>query len=115
MIKEPYILPVTCRPNQTFKARIVVDQENIELTIHLNFREVCGYWTMDLLDKEGQMLLSNAPLIKADDPADNMLYQFDYLNLGYLIVREVNNTGVEYPGATQLGTDFLLVWGSNDE
>lgn len=115
MIKEPYILPVTCRPNQTFKTKIVVDKENIELTIHLNFREVCGYWTMDLLDKEGKMLLSNAPLIKADDPADNLLYQFDYLSLGYLMIYEANNTGAQYPGATQLGTDFLLVWGSSHE
>ena len=36
MIKDPYVLPVTGRPNQTFKTKIIVDDQNIELTINLN-------------------------------------------------------------------------------
>lgn len=115
MIKDPYILPVTSQPNQTFKAKVIIDSENIELTIHLNYREICGYWTMDIIDKNDVMLLSNMPLLKGQGDASNILHQFRYLDLGYLIVLDATNCGSDYPNATQLGSDFLLVWGSYDE
>lgn len=115
MIVDPYLLPVTSRPNQTFKAKIIIDKQNVELTIQLNYREVCGYWTMSITDKDGQMLLANVPLLKGEGETANILYQFDYLGLGYLAVVDAAGSGADYPNALQLGTDFVLVWGSNDE
>lgn len=115
MIREPYLLPVTSRPNQTFKTKIIVNEENIELTVQLNFREVCGYWTMSITDKDGKMLLANVPLLKGQGETANILYQFEYLDLGYLAVVDAAGSGADYPNAMQLGTDFVLVWGSCDE
>lgn len=111
MLKNPYILPVTSQPNQTFKTVLPLGKRNVELTIQLSFREVAGYWTMNITDKDGKMLLSGIPLLKGG----NLLAQYAYLDLGYLAVVEVNPTGVDYPGASQLGTDFILIWGEDDE
>lgn len=83
----------------------------MELTIGLSFREVAGYWTMSITNKDGKMLLSDIPLLKGG----NLLAQYGYLELGYLTVVEVNPTGADYPGASQLGTDFILIWGEEDE
>ena len=115
MIRDPYLLPVTSRPNQTFKTKVIVNEENIELTVQLNFREVCGYWTMSITDKDDVMLLANVPLLKGEGETANILYQFDYLGLGYLAVVDASGSGADYPNAVQLGTDFVLVWGSCDE
>ena len=115
MIVDPYLLPVTSRPNQTFKAKVVIDKQNVELTIQLNYREVCGYWTMSITDKDGRMLLANVPLIKGEGETANILYQFGYLGLGFLAVVDASGSGADYPNALQLGTDFVLVWGSCDE
>ena len=115
MIREPYLLPVTSRPNQTFKVKVVIDEQNVELTVQLNFREVCGYWTMSITDKDGVMLLANVPLLKGEGETANILYQFDYLGLGYLAVVDAGGSGADYPNAMQLGKDFVLVWGSSDE
>ena len=57
----------------------------MELTIGLSFREVPGYWTIDITGKDGVMLLSNLPLVKGG----NLLVQYGYLKLGYLTVEEV--------------------------
>lgn len=115
MIKDPYLLPVTSRPNQTFKTKVIIDEQNVELTVQLNFREVCGYWTMSITDKDDVMLLANVPLLKGEGETANILYQFDYLGLGYLAVVDAGGSGADYPNAVQLGKDFVLVWGSNDE
>ncbi len=109
MLQNPYVLPVTSQPNQTFKTVLPLGERNVELTIGLSFREVPGYWTMDITGKDGVMLLSNLPLLKGG----NLLAQYGYLGLGYLTVVEVNPTGAEYPGASQLGSDFVLVWGED--
>ena len=61
------------------------------------------------------MLLANVPLLKGEGESANILYQFDYLGLGYLAVVDAAGSGADYPNAVQLGTDFVLVWGSNDE
>lgn len=76
MIKEPYVLPVTSRPNQTFKTKVIIDEQNVELTVQLNFREVCGYWTISITDKDGRMLLANVPLLKGEGESANILHQF---------------------------------------
>lgn len=109
MLQNPYRLPVTSQPNQTFKTALPLGERNVELTIKLSFREVPGYWTMDITDKDGLMILSNLPLLKGG----NLLAQYGYLDLGYLTVAEVNPTGAEYPGASQLGSDFIIVWGQD--
>lgn len=111
MVRDMYTLPVSSNPNQEFRAKIIIDDNVLELTIHLNFREVCRYWTIDLLDINEQYLLSNVPLIK-NGTVGNILHQFNYLGLGYLIVLDAASTGEDYPGAMQLGTEFILVWGS---
>ena len=110
MLKNPYVLPVTSQPNQTFKTVIPLGARNVELTIQLSFREVAGYWTMNLIDKSGHMLFANLPLFKGG----NLLYQYPYLDLGYLTVLQMNPNSAEYPGAGQLGSDFILVWGEDD-
>lgn len=43
MLQNPYVLPVTSQPNQTFKTVLPLGERNVELTIGLSFREVPGY------------------------------------------------------------------------
>lgn len=109
-MKNPYILPVTSQPNQTFKTVVPLGKRNVEVTIGLSFREIAGYWTMNITNREGTMVLSNLPLLRGD----NLLAPYSYLDLGDLRVVERNPTGQDSPNSAQLGTDFVLVWGESD-
>lgn len=109
-MKNPYILPVTSQPNQTFKTVIPLGKRNVELTIGLSFLEVAGFWTMDITNQYGVMLLSNLPLLTGG----NLLAPYSYLNLGELQVVKRNPTYEDRPNSAQLGTDFILVWGEAD-
>jgi hypothetical protein len=44
-------------------------------------------------------------------PAANMLAQHAYLAIGSAYLLNVGSSDADYPGANDLGSDFLLVWG----
>src|ERR1035438_5618433 len=108
------VIPLTNAPNQTFSATLNVDGAPLTLQLTFNYNEVANYWSMTVLDKNGNLLLSGVPLVTGNDPACNILKQYSYLQIGSAFV--INQSGTKllnYPNNTDLGTDFALVWGDS--
>ena len=106
------IIPLTSTPNQTVNVTVSVNGQNSPLQIGLRFNEYAGYWVMSITNRNTQtMLIDSLPLISGDYPAGNLLGQYDYLGIGSAAIINAGNAPMDYPDSTNLGTDFLLVWG----
>jgi hypothetical protein len=108
------ILPTDTTPNQTFTAALTIGSSQKTLQFNLRYNEMAGYWVMTIIDpSSGSMLLDSLPLVTGDYPAANLLGQYGYLGLGSLcLINASNTTKIDYPDDSNLGTDFVLVWGS---
>jgi hypothetical protein len=107
-LKNLYRLPVTNKPNNIFRAQVVVDGENREYILTLRYREVCRYWTMDVADLNGNDILVNVPLVTGV----NLFQQLGYLGLGAVILIDRLNTGKSAAAADELGYGTIMLWGS---
>jgi len=106
------LLPLNNAPNQTFVATLQVDGSPLILQLTLRYNDVAKYWATTISDQNGDLLLDSIPLITGDNPACNLLRQFDYLEIGSLFI--LNTTGSvspDYPDNTNLGVGFVAVWG----
>lgn len=103
-------IPLTTDPNQQFQISLAVDGETIQLGLEISFNEMAAYWVMKVLDAAGNTLLDNIPLITGTWPAANLLAQYDYLNIGSAYIINLGNAPIDYPNATDLGSDFILIW-----
>lgn len=110
-------IPLQPIPDQEFSVNVTVDGKNIPLLLHLRFNTEGEFWHMDIMDgRSGAMLISNQPLVTGAYPAADRLAQFRYMGLGsVLILKNTKETAADIPGLDDLGTDFLLIWGSMDE
>ncbi len=89
-----------------------VDGKNLTLDFALKYNEMAGYWIMTVSDPvSGNIYLDSIPLLTGDYPAANILEQYAYLNIGSAYILNVGNASSDSPDDTNLGTDFLLVWG----
>jgi hypothetical protein len=108
------VVPLTNAPNQTFQILLAINNTQVRLNLSISYNEMANYWVMDVSDNNGNILLVGVPLITGSWPAANVLDQYQYLNIGSAYVINVSNSDVnDYPNATDLGTDFILVWGDN--
>ena len=112
------IIPLDCSPNQTFQITLSVNTLNISLKFFLSYNGIAGYWTMRVTDPQsGTVMLDSIPLIVCSTPTVpvNFIWQYDYLKIGSAYLIKVGTSGGDYPDDTNLGTDFVLVWGDNLE
>ncbi len=105
------IIPLTTDPNQTFQTTLTVDGKNITLTFDLRYNEEAGCWIMGIEDADGNLLLDSVPLVPGKYPAANILAQHAYLGIGSAYIINTANSSADHPDDTNLGTDFVLVWG----
>lgn len=105
------IIPLTTAPNQRLVINPLVDGTPITLNLVLSFNEMAQYWVMAIFDVAGNPLLSSIPLITGSYPAANILGQYGYLGIGSAYVINASNSTLDYPNNTNLGTDFVLIWG----
>ena len=108
MVKDIYQLPITNKPNNIFRAQVVVDGENRECRLTLRYREVCRYWTMDVADLNGNEIVVNVPLVTGV----NILEQMHYLGLGAVILIDRLKTGKAAASSDELGDGTIMLWGS---
>lgn len=105
-------IPLTTAPNQKFTCTLAVDGQNKTLSFFVAWNSVTGYWVMDITDEAtGTILLSAIPLIPGDPPAANILEQYSYLGIGSAYVVNTGSTTAESPSESNLGTDWILIWG----
>lgn len=105
------IIPISSAPNQSFSVQLQVDGNPLTLNLTIRYSAMAGYWVIDIADASGNPLLSSVPMLTGWYPAANMLAQYGYLKIGSAYLLNVGNTQNDYPGANDLGTNFVLVWG----
>jgi hypothetical protein len=104
------LIPLDTSPNQNFKVTLAVDGNSLTLQLTIRFNSMAGYWVMTIQDASGNLLLDSIPMLTGEFPAANILGQFGYLRIGSAYIIS-NGAAIDYPDATTLGTDFLLIWG----
>ena len=108
-----FIIPTTSAPNHTFRCVIPVDGNNLALQFFMAYNTIAQYWTMTITDDlSGETLIANLPLIAGQYPSANLLEQYAYLRIGSACLVKTNpDNPDDMPNDTNLGTDFVLVWG----
>lgn len=104
------IVPVTSAPNQAFAVSLNVDNAVLVLQLRLRFNEIAGYWTMTVADRAGKTLVDSVPMLTGEYPAANLLQQHRYLGIGSAYVVNASGVSDPWPGPSNLGTDFILLW-----
>lgn len=91
-----------------------MDGDPLILNLTIAYNEMAQYWVMSIDDEDGNSLLSNIPLLTGFFPAANILGQYVYLQIGSAYVLDMSNSvPIDYPNASDLGSDFVLLWGDN--
>lgn len=109
-------IPLTTDPNQTFTCALTINGQNKKLSFYISFNEIAGYWVMNITDTAtNKALLSSIPLIPGDYPAENILEQYEYLNIGAAYVVRTGKTKSPFPDDSNLGTEWFLLWSDNNE
>ena len=112
------IIPLDSSPNQTFQVTLSVNTINIQLKFFLSYNKIAEYWTMRIVDPlTDSVILDSIPLIVISSITvpNNFIWQYDYLKIGSAYLVKVGIGADDYPNETNLGTDFVLVWGDNVE
>ena len=106
-------IPLDSSPNQTFAATLNVNDALLNLSLALSYNGMAGYWQMDVADAQGNLVLAGVPLITGSFPAANVLQQYGYLSIGSAYLINASADEQDYPGSSNLGTDYQLWWGDN--
>lgn len=101
-------IKITNQPNQLFATRIPLASGNVTFNLFVVYNTVGGFWQMDISDANGNLLLKALPLV-ATYPV-NLMAPYSYLNIGSIYVLPLSNNAPDYPGATDWGTNFALLW-----
>lgn len=109
-------IPLDPTPDQEFRVTVTVGDENKPLVIRLRYNTEGKFWRMDVSDGNTlEMLISGIPLVTGEYPAADLLRQFQHFGLGTAVILPMTErTLSDRPGFSDLGTDFVLVWGSED-
>jgi hypothetical protein len=105
------IIPLTVSPNQTFNVNLSVDGNALTLGMGLRFNTMAGYWVLSIYDQDGNIILDSLPMITGWYPAANILAQYGYLKIGSAFLLNAGTSASDYPGTSDLGTGFQLLWG----
>ena len=109
----PQIIPLTNAPNQSISTSLAVNGSVLRLQLDIFFNEISQIWMMDISDSQGNLLVSDVPLLTGSWPAANMLAQYGYMNIGSAYLINLGQVADDYPNANELGNSFLLLWGDN--
>jgi hypothetical protein len=85
----------------------------LRLQLEIYFNEMSQYWVMDISDSQGNLLISDIPLLTGSWPAANMLAQYGYMNIGAAYLINLGQVADDYPNSSELGSGFALLWDSN--
>ncbi len=110
-------IPLTSDPNQSFRCTIPVNDNNMTFVFDIRYNSIAEYWVMTITDDlTGEILIDSLPLIAGEYPTINILSGYEHLRIGsaYIVKSNPDNLSV-CPNDLNLGTDFILVWGDNDE
>lgn len=99
--------------NQSFLLNVVLFGESRVFNVNLSYREICGYWTMTLVDWETkETILRNIPMVTGNklNGAGNCLAQFVHKKIGKLGLAKSTEETTDYPNDENIQTNFALFW-----
>jgi hypothetical protein len=97
-------IPITNQPNQVFQCNVPVDGVNIPLGFFISWNNIAQYWMMTLYQNTTE-LIANLAMVNS-----NLLGQYQYLNVGQAFIVPLGTGVADYPGVSDWGNNFLLVW-----
>ncbi len=104
-------IPLTPGVNQTFQIALLIAGKNVPVEIDIRYSEMGNCFNMSISDTQGNLLLSNVPLVTGGPNSNNILKAHGHLGLGKAYVVNISNTTeMSYPNANTLGESFVLVW-----
>ena len=107
-----YVIPLTSDPDQKFDCTIPVDGKNISLSLRVRFNTAGNFWVLTIADPRTKVIiLDSIPLLTGRYPAADILGQYKHLKLGSACIIKAGESSLDYPDSTNLGADFVLVWG----
>lgn len=101
------VVPLDTSPNQNFDITLTVNGANVTFNLGFSYIENT-YWTMTV-KKSGTIIATNIPLLYGQ----NLLVGLEYLQIGTAYILKTSDIMTEVPDDTNLGSDFILVWGDN--
>lgn len=110
------VLPVVSEPNQTFECTLPVDEKNRKFRFFFQWNPIGEYWQFNLYDlnNNGNQVLNNQVVYCINYPYNNIIKKFLYKEIGSLYVVSTG-TNKDRPNFTNLGTDFILIWGDTPD
>lgn len=108
-----YKIPITNQPNQSFKVSLPLVGANIVLAFFAYWNRIAGYWQLNIADDATQTsLITGLPLLSGYNDRQNLLAQWNYLNIGQLLVVPMTTNGPDSPGVDDWDKNFELLWGT---
>ena len=105
-------IPIGPDPNQTFTSTVLVGGKNIKIKFFLRWDSQAGYWVMSLIDPVTQKYyVDGIPLMVGIPPTSNLLQPYGYLGIGSCYISNVSNLPSGVPNDTNLGVDYVILWG----
>lgn len=107
------IVPLQSSPNQNFTCTLPIDAKNITLAFTFTWNGIGEYWFMSITDSRSNTLLLDAvPLVTGLFPATDLLGQYTYLGIGSAAIVPVSSlSAADIPDETNLGSEYVLMWG----
>jgi len=105
-------IPLDNSPNQNFQCALTIGNENRNLSFLLCYNQIAEYWVISITDTNtGELLLDSVSFVTGQYPAGNILEPYSYLDIGSAFLVNVSGSSMDYPDDTNLGADFVLLWG----
>lgn len=104
------IVPIKAIPNYKFSSKIAIDGKNITLGFELQYNELAGYWIVSISDIVGKYLIAGIAVV----PAQNILEQYEYLNIGSAYIMPAQTVKEQWPARYTLVNEWYLVWGDTN-
>jgi hypothetical protein len=107
------VIPLDNSPNQQLTVTIPINNQNITLNLAISWNAQAQYWVMTIKDRNNNIILDGVPLLCGQPPAQDLLGQYAYLNLGSVFIVNTGNAVLDSPNDQTLGSDFIMIWGDS--
>ena len=108
-------IPLTNSPNQTFACSVPINGVNRRFKFNLWFNYQANYWLFSLYDVANESwIFLNLPLLVYKGSEWNIIHQLDYMKIGICIMLPEVADKVGHPTENNIGTDYIMIWGDND-
>lgn len=110
-------IPIIPNMAQTLTTTIPLEDENKRIELKLSYNRIAGYWWADIFDPTtGEAMNCGLPLLYSEWPAENILDQYQYENIGACAVVPTSyDHQSSQPSFDDMGDKWALLWGTCEE